>query len=369
MNLIDRYVGRGVFITALYGVFVLSFVLVLGNVFKELLDLLINRDIPLHYVLLFILYVLPFSLTFTLPWGFLTAVLLIFGRMSADNELIALRACGVSLRRVCIPVLLVGAALCVFTFWINAKIAPLAEMAMRDSIATMARTNPAALFIPDEIVDQFQGKKIYVGSKNGDELSEVTLIEENDNGSPVRIIYAHKGFIESDQASGELMLTLRDAKFEQRDEKAVWDYGAIRHGISVQEVTIHIPLEDLVADHLRGRPLRSYTLGELWLQLPTAKDLVEKVAVMSEISKRFSMSLASLAFALIAIPLGITAQRKETSVGFGISLALAFTYFFFVVLAEMLRGNVNAYPYLLIWIPNVLFISIGSWLLMRLDYR
>lgn len=369
MNLIDRYVGRGVFITALYGVFVLSFVLVLGNVFKELLDLLINRDVPLRYVLLFILYVLPFSLTFTLPWGFLTAVLLVFGRMSADNELIALRACGVSLRRICIPVLVVGAALCVFTFWINAKVAPLAEMAMRESIATMARTNPAALFVPDEVVDQFQGKKIYVGGKKGEALSDVTLIEENEGGTPVRIIYAKKGVIESDEASGELMLTLRDAKFEQRDEKNVGDYGAIRHGISVQEVTIHIPLEDLVADHLRGRPLRSYTLVELWQKLPKTQDATDKVAVMSEISKRFSMSLASLAFALIAMPLGITAQRKETSVGFGISLALAFTYFFFVVLAEMLRGNVYAYPYLLIWIPNVLFIGIGSWLLLRLDYR
>ncbi len=369
MNLIDRYVGRSVLITALYGVFVLSFVLVLGNVFKELLDLLINRDVPLRYILLFILYVLPFSLTFTLPWGFLTAVLLIFGRMSADNEMIALRSCGVSLRRVCVPVLAVAAGLCAITFWINAKIAPLAEMAMRESIATMARTNPAALFVPDEVVDQFQGKKIYVGGKHGEELTNVTLIEENDGGMPLRITYARRGVIEPDEDSGELTLTLYDAKFEQRNEKDVFSFGEIRHGISVREATVHIPLEDLVADHLRGRPLRSYTLVELWRQLPQAGDLSQRVAVMSEISKRFSMSLASLAFALIAMPLGVTAQRKETSVGFGISLALAFSYFFFVVLAEMLRGNPNAYPYLLIWIPNVLFIGIGARLLLRLDYR
>ncbi len=369
MNLIDRYIGRSVLITALYGVFVLSFVLVLGNIFKELLDLLINRDVPVRYVLLFMLYVLPFSLTFTVPWGFLTAVLLIFGRMSADNEMIALRACGVSLLRVCLPVLVVGAGLCAFTFWINARIAPLAEMAMRDSIATMARTNPAALFVPDEVVSQFQGKKIFVRGKQGDELTDVTLIEEDNGGMPVRIIYARGGIIESDEENGELVLTLHDARFEQRDDSKVFDYGAIRHGVSVQEAAINIPLEDLVADHLRGRPLRSYTLRELWGYLPEVKGTSEQIAVMTEMSKRVSMSLACLAFALIAMPLGITAQRKETSVGFGISLGLAFGYFFFVVLAEMLREDAHAYPYLLLWIPNVLFIGIGTWLLLRLDHR
>ncbi len=369
MNLIDRYVGRGVLVTALYGVFVLSFVLVLGNIFKELLDLLINRDVPVRYVLLFMLYVLPFSLTFTVPWGFLTAVLLVFGRMSADNEMIALRACGVSLLRVCLPVLAVAAGLCAFTFWINARVAPLAEMAMRESIATMARTNPAALFVPDEVVSQFHGKKIYVRGKQGDELADVTLIEEDTGGMPVRITYAREGIIESDEDNGELLLTLRDAKFEQRDDKKVFDYGAIRHGISVQEATVSIPLEDLVAGHLRGRPLRSYTLAELWGYLREVRGTAEQTAVMTEMSKRLSMSLGCLAFALIAMPLGITAQRKETSVGFGISLGLAFSYFFFVVLSEMLRDDAGAYPYLLLWIPNVLFIGIGTWLLLRLDYR
>jgi len=81
------------------------------------------------------------------------------------------------------------------------------------------------------------------------------------------------------------------------------------------------------------------------------------------------MSMACVAFALIAMPLGITAQRKETSVGFAISLALAFGYFFFVVLAEMVRNDPGAFPYLLLWVPNILFIGIGSWLLLRLDHR
>jgi lipopolysaccharide export LptBFGC system permease protein LptF len=108
MSLVDRYVGGSVITATLYGVFILSLVLVLGNVFKEALDLLINRDVPPRYLLFFILCVLPFSMTYTIPWAFLTAVLLVFGRMSADHEFTALQASGMSLARICLPVLALG---------------------------------------------------------------------------------------------------------------------------------------------------------------------------------------------------------------------------------------------------------------------
>lgn len=121
-----------------------------------------------------------------------------------------------------------------------------------------------------------------------------------------------------------------------------------------------------------SRPLRTYSLRELFVFLQS--DLEggsgpTRTAVRTEISKRFSLGFASLAFALIAIPLGIVAQRRETSAGFGLSLLVAFSYFLFVELANHLRDNPAAYPYLILWIPNVLFVVAGGWLLLRLDRR
>ena len=104
------------------GVALLSLVLVLGNVFKEMLDLLLNHNVPIETIFAFIAFVLPFSMTFTIPWGFLTAVLLVFGRLSADNEVIALRANGVSFPRIFIPVLGVALLLVGICFWINAEV-------------------------------------------------------------------------------------------------------------------------------------------------------------------------------------------------------------------------------------------------------
>src|SRR5882762_5637902 len=95
MKLIDRFISRELIVNVLFAIAVLSLVLVVGNIFRKLLPLLINHDVPMETLFTFIAYVMPFSLIFTIPWGLLTAILLVFGRLSADNELIALRANGV----------------------------------------------------------------------------------------------------------------------------------------------------------------------------------------------------------------------------------------------------------------------------------
>ena len=82
------------------GVAVLSLVFVFGNLFKKVFELLVDKDLPLGALLKFMAYILPFSLTFTIPWGFLTAVLLVFGRLSADNELVSFRMAGMSMARI-----------------------------------------------------------------------------------------------------------------------------------------------------------------------------------------------------------------------------------------------------------------------------
>ena len=89
LNIIDRYLGRQVVTGTLMGVAVLSLVFVFGNLFKEVFELLVDKNLPVESVLKFMAYILPFSLAFTIPWGFLTAVLLVFGRLSADNELVS----------------------------------------------------------------------------------------------------------------------------------------------------------------------------------------------------------------------------------------------------------------------------------------
>src|SRR6266576_5500072 len=131
MKLVDKFVSRELIVNVLFAIAVLSLVLVVGNIFRKLLPLLVNHDVPVEYLLAFIAYVFPFSLIFTIPGGLLTAILLVFGRLSADNELIALRANGVSVPRVAVSLWGVALVCCAICLWLNVQVAPAAPEKLR----------------------------------------------------------------------------------------------------------------------------------------------------------------------------------------------------------------------------------------------
>lgn len=369
MRIFDRYVGSNVLVTAFMGVLILSLVLVLGNIFKELLNVLVNNpDVPFLTVLSFMALVLPFSLTFTIPWGFLTAILLVFGRMSADSELIALKSNGISIPRVCVPVFFLAVVLTGICFWINIEVAPRAEQAMTRAIIDIATSNPAALFRADEVVDAFPDRRVYVGGKEGNRLKNIIVFEMNENSRPTKMIHAMEGELTPDIENSRLLLRLFDAQFEQRDQENPGDLTRIQQGIVMQEGVFPLALDRFFKEFQTNRRLSSYTLPEL-IELLKATEGKKRLETLVELNKRFSTSLSCIAFALIAIPLGVTTHRKETSVGFAISLVVAFSYFFFILMADTFRGKAEAFPQFLIWVPNFVFIGLGSYLFLRLSKR
>src|ERR1700756_3901623 len=127
MKLIDKFVCRELLVNIFFAIAVLSLVLVVGNLFRKRLPLLVNHAVPVQYLLAFIAYIFPFSLIFTIPWGLLTAILLVFGRLSADNELIARRANGGIVSRVCIPLAVIALVCCAICLWLNVSVAPAAQ--------------------------------------------------------------------------------------------------------------------------------------------------------------------------------------------------------------------------------------------------
>jgi LPS export ABC transporter permease LptF len=365
MKLIDRFLSRELLVNVAFAIAVLSLVLVVGNIFRKLLPLLVNHDVPIEYLLTFIAYVLPFSLIFTIPWGLLTAILLVFGRLSADNELIALRSNGISITRICIPlagIALVCTAVC---FWLNVQAAPAAQQKLRSTIFDLATRNPMALFGSDQVIDQFPGRKIYVGKKEGNKLENITVFEMNERSLPIRVTYARTGMLEADLANKQILMHLYKARYQERDPNEPGNLRKIRDGINAVEGTLPISLDELYEKE-KKRPSRSaLSIAQLLDQLKS-EDQKERSASRTEINKRFSFPFACIAFAIIGVPLGVTAHRRETSIGFAMGLIIAVSYFLFVIIGDTLRGNPNVHPELLVWAPNVLFIVLGAFLFRRL---
>jgi lipopolysaccharide export system permease protein len=379
VKIIDRYVGGQLLVSFTLAVSVLTLVLVLGNIFKQLLELLIRNDTPLQLILTFLAYILPLSLAYTIPWGFLTSVLLVFGKLSGENELIALRACGVSIPRICLSLGILAAACVATCFWINIDIAPKAEARMGDVLYNIATNNPMAMFGSDRIIDTFPGRRIYVEQANGTKLTNLLVYELNENDEILKVIFAHRGILETDRVNKLLLLHLFDANYEQHETDDPEDLTRVKHGITMEECTFPISLELLrekrgngigamTANELLARLKVEETQEKLKLGLLTEKERIGQLSAdKTEISRRFSFSLASFAFALIAVPLAISAHRKETSIGSLLSLIIAITYFSFIVIANARREDPAWHPWLLMWVPNVLCIGLGGWLFLRLS--
>ncbi|HWB60123.1 MAG TPA: LptF/LptG family permease [Chthoniobacteraceae bacterium] len=372
MKLLDRYIGREMLFTTLFGVSVMTFVLVLGNLFKQLLDVMINQAVPLDLILSFVAYIIPFSLTYTIPWGFVTAVLLVFGKLSGENELVAMRSSGISTTRICVPLFALALVCVAICLWINLDVAPRAQDNAKNAMVRVATQDPLSLFESDHIIDEFPDKKIYVEDKHGAELDNILVYELDPKDASVqRVLYAKRGELRtSDDA---VKLHIFNAQVEQHDPDAPGDLKKIQEGITMQESVFSIPLDKLIARYRGLRVPSRKSLPELWNDVadykahPGTENDKRLASTLTEINKRFSFSLASFALALIAVPLAITAHRKETSIGFLFSIIVAFGYFFFIQLGTMAQNNPKLHPELLIWLPDIVFILFGSALFWRLS--
>ena len=366
MKIVDRYILRQLVVNLVFAIVVLSFVLVIGNIFRKLLPLLVNHDLPVEYVVGFVAYVLPFSLIFTIPWGLLTAVLLVFGRLSADNELTALRANGLSIGRICLPLVGIALVCTAASLWLNVQVAPAAQEEMRSTVFNLATRNPMALFGSDQVIDQFPGRKIYVGKKNGNKLENILVFETNEVSMPMKVTHAREGSLEADLPNHRILMHLSDARYSQRDEVDPFDLSRMRDGISVEEGTLPISLEDLYEKEKRRASRSMLSLEQLLDQLKN-DDPKMRSSSRTEINKRFSFPIACLVFALVGVPLGITAHRRETSFGFAASLVVGVFYFLFIIIADTLRAKPSLHPEFLVWLPNLIFLGLGWWLFRRMS--
>jgi lipopolysaccharide export system permease protein len=95
-----------------------------------------------------------------------------------------------------------------------------------------------------------------------------------------------------------------------------------------------------------------------------ARDLMK---ISLTIQDKINMALAVFTFAFVGVPLGIRVSRRETSANLGVAVILALSYYILIVMVGWLDQHPEYRPDLLLWMPNLVFIALGVWLLRRLD--
>lgn len=381
VNLLDRYIFKSVLGSCLAAVGLFAFVLMLGNAIRDLLGyVLADQLTPTTFVRL-VLLLIPFTISYALPMGMLTGVLLTLGRLSADSEITAMRAAGISLFRMARPVVLLGVLGFLLGLYVNFTAMPQARLQYQRELADAVRINPLRFIVPRTFIRDFPGYVVYVGDKQGPVLKEFWLWELDDTQRVVRTVRAGSGRFDFDEEANTLLLTLLQAQIESRNPRLPENFStAPLVGTFEKTEQIRLPLDKLFGRSGVQQKLKWMTYPELRAEearlaaLAVPPDQLkdhhrEQMKVQLVMQEKFQNALAMLTFALIGVPLGIKVSRRETSANLGVAVALALGYYFLTVMVNWLDRHPEYRPDQLFWIPNLVFIGLAVWLFGRIDKR
>ena len=348
---------------------VLTFVLLLGNALREVVALLVSRQATLGCVLEAFSLLLPFVLAFSLPMGLLTATLLIFGRLSADQELTAARAGGVSLVALVAPVLALSLILGALCAWINLELAPRCRVQYRELLFRLGKADPTAFLVENSFLTDLPGYVVYIGKKRGEHLENI-LLNRLEGGELVQRTRAVRGQVAYDAAHNRYLFRLFDAQIAIRSRESggatnappifgEWETPA------AGELTIAVDFQKLAAAPAKPS-ISNMTFRQLASELRAQRAAgIETSPILVQMHRQVAFSFACVGFTLVGIPLGIRAHRRETSVGVALALLLVLAYFGFLILGQTLETRPEFFPHLILWIPNLLFQGVGAALLWR----
>ena len=302
----------------------------------------------------------------------MVAVMLVFGRMSADSEITAMRACGISILQIVSPILIFTFLLTLLCLYLQVEVGPPFLGKSRDLMKTAAIDQPLALFEPGKQIS-IENTIIYIDDIDGDNnLKGIQIYTLSDNGTEVaQDISAARGKLLVDKEKQILTVQLFDCLLIDKDADAYADWGSggsLRlFGTSVYESYNY----GLKANEMRVSIKPKYMkLTDLMGRIRLTKELNQDTTELEvELNQRIAFALSPIAFLLLGLPLAIRTSRRETSVGLFLSVILAGVFFLSIILCESLSMFPHLYPQYLLWLPNIIFQIGGAVMTYRISQR
>lgn len=359
ITILDRYVAREVLAPFGMGVALLTFALVTGKLLK-LTDMVVNHGVSIGEVLGLIAFIMPAFLELTLPMAVLLGVLLGFGRMSGDREMIAARACGVSLYRIAIPVMMVAFVVYLIASWFAFSIRPWANVSLEQRLFYLTRTRMSAALREKIFNSDFQGLVIYVDKlPAGTDALQGVMISDGRTPDQQNTIIAQRGLLLPDEQHNSITLRLFD--------------GSI-FGVDTRSNDSHVT--SFKTYDLTIQP--NETLGSTWLSSDELSYPALLAAIRdgraagkrnyeaeTELARKYMIPIATLLFAMLGVSLGLKPARGGQSERFGVSVALFFFYYALMRVGQSLGENGSLNAFVAMAIPDVVFIALAVWLFVR----
>lgn len=350
--------------------------MVAGTALRDLLGYVMAGQLSVWSAVRLTGLIMPYVAVFALPIGLLTAVLLVLGRMSSQHEVTAMRAAGLSLGYIARPIWLVAAAAVLGALALNFYIMPKTRTEYRLTLVEAVRQNPLNFIVPKTFVREFPSFVVYVGERSGSELRDFWLWQLDAEKRVTSMAHARSGRVDFREADNRLILTLREVSAETRDRERPEDFSRPQPVGNSDSMTVELKLDGVFKQMKLNEKIGWLTLDQLLARKAalvakgeeaTRAERREISRVDVALSSKAAASFAVLAFALVAVPLGIKVSRKETSANLGIAVALVLGYYFLNALTGLVENRPELRPELWVWVPPLVYVVAGVCLFRRVD--
>ena len=456
MRVINRYLVKNVLTAFLMSLMVITFIMLMGS-FVQIISL-IFKNVSVLVIIELLLWSLPSVICYALPFSMAAATLLVHSRLSADGEITAMKATGISIFRIAAPSLTLSLVVALLAVPMYNFVLPKSQFKQANIVANYRHTDTGALIETGTWIPLGR-YRFFVNYKDGNMFRNITIIEDLDGGM-TRLINAERGYVRDEQSENRVLFELLDVVSEERSAERTNSFLRMTAGrvnmyvdmgqlfakgqkrmdkaekpghltfaelrAQVTNVEAHIPSvceqahkteeqlrndirtadafwsklqrcaawrtlikerkvspsrawDDIVGrkmyddyvkqlgkiDHEGSAVLLLHQWKDVWPQ-PIHNIYETRSRDNTEIMKRLSYAFASIAFAMIGIPLGIRAHRSEKTIGFLICLVLIAIHYTLVIVVTTFSEAYFARPDLLVWLPDLLFILTGVALMWRI---
>ncbi len=358
-RLIEGYIRREIYPPFFLALFVFTLILFMQSAL-ELSEMIVARGVHAAHLLRLIGYSLPSLLWLAIPMAFLMGTLSAMGRLSADNEIVAMHSVGIGLSSFLRPMVQLGILFFCLTFTVGALAVPWGSDAMRGLILRMFEENTLAGIETKTFNDRFSDLVIYAGqARNDGRVLEQLMIADYRSPLPETIL-ASRGEIESHPTTLEKTFNLIDGSIHQYDPQ-LSRYRLIH--FQHYKLSLRSKSEAAQRHFLRSadKP-EGLRLGEL-KAAAAAADTRKAREWGIHYHERFALPFSCVIFGLFSIPLGIRFKRSGNFIGFTSSLLVVFLYYVLLGAGRKFGSEGLLAPPLAAWLPNVFF---GIWSLFLL---
>ena len=355
LNSLDRYILREVSAPVAISLAIITVGLLVVNLLK-LIELVINHGVGALQVLRVLCFMMPSVIEQSLPMAVLLGVLLGVGRMSGDQELIAARACGISLYRMALPIMILAIGVYPIGLMMAMKVSPEANARLRGLIFELTRTNASSMVAEKVFNQNLHGLTLYFerAETNGSKLTNVLVSDSRDPSARSTIVARSAVLIPHQNDSGVTLRLSHGWTFGSRpedDSQHLAQFDTYDVNISLEDArtapgkTSELSMEEL---HETDRQAISRGRPSVWAEI--------------EIGRRWMIAEAIIPFAVIGMVLGLTRVRGGRYERVVIAVACIFVYYVFYRCCEALAEARTVNAYLATSVPNIIFSVVAIFL-------